>query len=146
MGMRSDDPRPVVDCSDRPSRTKQSFKDECDINKIMAKYRRTGLVTHLARGVPRFADVSEVGSYREAVERVRAGEAHFRALPAAVREAFDNSAAAYVEWLSDPTNDETKLEALGIKLLDDDPDNDPDPLEDQPTPTPEGRPEADPAA
>lgn len=44
-----------------PSLTKQSFKDECDINQIVAKFEKTGLVNHLARGVPQFADVSEMG-------------------------------------------------------------------------------------
>ena len=28
------------------SRTKQSFQKECDINAIMAKYQKTGAITH----------------------------------------------------------------------------------------------------
>ena len=29
------------------SRTKQSFADESEINKILAKYEKTGLITHV---------------------------------------------------------------------------------------------------
>ena len=30
------------------TRTKQSFKKECDINVIMAKYQKTGAITHFS--------------------------------------------------------------------------------------------------
>ena len=31
-----------------PSRTKQAFKEECDVNNILRKYEKTGLITHVA--------------------------------------------------------------------------------------------------
>lgn len=41
-------------------RTHQSFKDECDINNIVATYARTGIVPHMARGKPQYGDVPDV--------------------------------------------------------------------------------------
>lgn len=39
--------------------THQSFKDECDINRIIDLHTRTGIVTHLARGKPQYAECPE---------------------------------------------------------------------------------------
>ena len=73
-----------------------------------------------------FRSVSEIGVYRDAIEAVRAGEEHFMTLPAKLREAFENDPATYVEWLSDPDNDASKLEAIGISVLNEDPSDDKD--------------------
>ena len=58
------------------SATKQSFKDECDINKIMAKYQKTGLVTHLAKNEARYGFATS-HDFRESLELVREAEALF---------------------------------------------------------------------
>lgn len=124
MGMMSNQPRLRVDCSVEPTRTKQSFKDECDINKIMAKYRKGQVVTHLARGTPRFADVSELTDYRSAIHAVRDGDRFFEGLPADVREAFRNDPAEFVDAMTSGGMTDERLAELGVKLYDDDPSND----------------------
>ena len=40
--------------------TKQSFKDECDINKIMAKFQKTGALNHYAKHAPQYGDASGI--------------------------------------------------------------------------------------
>jgi len=84
------------------SRTKQSMRDECDINKIVAKARHGQAVTHLARGVPSYADFSDVGDYKTALDRLRAADAFFAELPSAVRKAFQNDPAAFLEGVETP--------------------------------------------
>ena len=37
-------------------KTRQSFKDECDINRIVDTYARTGMVNHLPRVAPQYGD------------------------------------------------------------------------------------------
>lgn len=108
------DPRPVVDCSTRPSRTRQSHKESCDINYIVRQYRRTGLVTHLSQGVPRYGDVSEAGDFREVMQRVRDAQEWFLGLPAKVRSHFANDVAAFMDAQADPSRAK-ELEALGLK-------------------------------
>ena len=41
-----------------PLMTKQSFKEECDINTIMAQYENTGLVTHVKEHQGNYLDVA----------------------------------------------------------------------------------------
>lgn len=96
-------------------RTKGSMAAECDVNLIVARYRRSGALEHLARGVPQYADVSEVGDYRTALENARAAEGFFSRLPAKLREAFNNDAAEYLAALQDPAAQE-KLEKLADEV------------------------------
>jgi len=107
------DKRPVVDCSTVPSRTRQHHKDACDINVIVAQYRRTGQLLHLQGGLPTYGDVSEVGDFRSVLERVRSAEAWFMKLPAKVRAAFENSPAAFMDAVEDPARQE-ELVRLGL--------------------------------
>jgi len=99
-------------------RTKQAMRDECDINLIMARYSKTGLLTHLAEGIPQFVDVSEVGDYRAATENVRRVEEYFMGLPSQVRKEFDNDAAAFMEFLESGAS-EDDLRELGLKVVGD---------------------------
>lgn len=111
--MFREDPRPVLVCG--AGKTKQEFKDECDVELIVARFKRTGMVDHLQRGVPQFMDVSEVGTYRELVERMREAEAYFLGLPAEVRARFENDPARYVELLAGESGPE--LEELRKQLF-----------------------------
>lgn len=93
---------------------KQSFKEECDINFIMRKYRTSGLVTHIAQNRGRFADVSEVGSYQEAITRVRDTHEFFSKLPASMRAQFGNEPSVFLDFIGDSANREAVVD-LGIE-------------------------------
>jgi len=90
--------------------------DACDVNKIVSRFQRTGVLTHLARGVPQFLDVSEVGDYRTALENARAAEKYFMSLPAKVRAKFDNDPLRYLEVLQDPKGQEL-LEGIAREVF-----------------------------
>lgn len=78
-------------CPPEEGRTKSEFMDECDINKIMARYRRTGVLPESARAAAaRFGDFSQVPSFMEMQDKILAANEMFAALPAAVRKQFDN--------------------------------------------------------
>lgn len=96
------------------SRTKQSPAEACDVNSIMARYTRTGLlpVTRM-QGV--YADVSalsgvDFGSAMAVVQKV---EERFMDLPVHVREYFRNSPQAFFEFVHDPKNRDKAIE-LGL--------------------------------
>jgi len=110
---RSREDNPQVDCSTMPSRTVQSEKQSCDINFIVSQYRRTGVLPHMAASMPVFGDVSEVGDFREAVEKVEAVKAWFEKLPAKVRTLFDNDPVALMDAVGDPARDD-ELQKLGL--------------------------------
>mgnify|MGYP000070196893 CR=1 FL=1 len=107
--------RPLVICG--PGRTKQSEAAACDINLIMAQYRRTGFVSHVRKGTPMFADVSDVSSYQEAIANLRAAEAYFMTLPARVRETFDHNAGKFIDFMADPETTDQLLEERGLIVL-----------------------------
>lgn len=107
--------RPRVDTSGDPVRTKQSFKAECDINNIVARYTRDRFIAHVNRAEPRFLDVSEIGDFRQAVDQVRAASRFFEGLPAKVRSRFGNDPARFLDEAGRLTRDE--LRELGLAEL-----------------------------
>lgn len=97
-------------------KTKQSMKDECDINNIMARYIKTGTVAHMNRysGEYGFAPVLE---YRDAIEMVRKAQDMFADLPAIVRKRFENDPGKFMEFVQDERNiDEMREMGLARKL------------------------------
>jgi len=72
------------------SRTKQSFKKDCDINEIMKRHSKTGLWDHLAKREPTYGDFSHAQDLKSAMDQVMAAQSDFDALPAEVRNLCDN--------------------------------------------------------
>lgn len=101
---------PVVICDAEAGVTRQSMKDECDINIIMARYLKTGVISHVTRDNPIFADVSDVPDYRESVERVKRADEVFNRLPADQRARFNNDTALFIEAVSDPSRTDQLIE------------------------------------
>lgn len=99
--------------SDEPSMTKQSFKDECDINVIMRRYEASGILPVPQSGEPRYADLVGSADFQEAMFAVAEARAMFAELPSRVRERFDNDPQRLLEFLEDPKNVEEGRE-LGL--------------------------------
>ena len=96
----------------RPSRTKQSFRDECDINNILRQFNVTGQLP--AGSVqPQYGDFSGITDYQSALNAVMAAQDSFLQLPAKVRAKFDNDPAFFVEFASDEANRD-EMKALGL--------------------------------
>lgn len=87
-----------------PSLTKQSFKEECDINRIVAKSVQDGFLESLRDREPLYADVSNVPDYQSALNTVMTARDRFMEMPAETRERFSNDPARMVEFLRDPKN------------------------------------------
>jgi len=88
-------------CKD--DRTVQSFKDECDINRILSSYAMTGQITHLNPKPPQWGDVQAV-DFQTAMQTVVDARASFDTLPAKVRDRFRNDPAQLLLFLRDPAN------------------------------------------
>lgn len=120
-----------VDCSvdmdtgeELPSMTKQSFRDECDINTIMRRYETTGEITHLNRRNPEYGDFTDVKTFHEAMNIVQTANQAFSDLPASVRDRFGNDPAKMLEFLQNPENVEEAIK-LGLLVRRDEPPKDP---------------------
>jgi len=95
-----------------PSLTKQSMRDECDINKIMAKFQKTGAITHYNRHSGEYGFASAL-DFRDSLDLVKKGQDIFNDLPSSIRKRFANDPAEFLEFAQ---NDENKEEMVKIGL------------------------------
>lgn len=97
-----------------PTMAKQAFKEECDINTIMAKYARTGLIEHVQKVQGSYGDFTSVQDYQLSLNQVIEAQAAFDQLPARVRERFANDPARLMSFLQD---DKNQAEAVALGLV-----------------------------
>lgn len=102
------------------SRTQQQFKEQVDVNNIVAKYKKTGEWLHLTRKNGVYADVSNITDYRESLDKVMQANAAFASLPSSIRVRFDNDPNQLLNFLQDPNNYQ---EAVNLRLIDPKPDD-----------------------
>lgn len=100
-----------------PSMTKQSFKEECDINNIVRKFETTGILDHVnqaaARGV--YEDLPSGLDLQAGLNMIAQAEEAFMALPAAARAEFDNDPVKFVEAFNNPSEaQQERFIALGL--------------------------------
>lgn len=101
-----------VKCIPEEGRTHQEFKDECDINRIMAKALSTGqFPPNIAVG--RYGDFSDTDDFQAAQELLKRAQGQFEALPSRVRERFKNDPAQFLAWVERKDN-LAEAQELGI--------------------------------
>lgn len=93
-------------------RTKQTFKDETDINKIIRKAQKAGTVSHLIKHGAHYGDYADVPTLLEAHERISAGQAIFDELPSELRQEFGGSQFEFFKFVNDPANVDRLQEVL----------------------------------
>jgi len=109
LEFKKDDPKSV-------SKTQQHFKKECDINNIIARYKKTGLLGNpLSAGRrPFYGDFSKIGSLQESLDIVIKAKSSFERLPASTKAKFNNDPATLLAFVSD---DKNVAEAVKLGLL-----------------------------
>lgn len=98
-----------------PGKTKQADAPACDINNILKRYEENGVLPDMIRANPQYGDFSNVPSYQEALETVMKAEEQFGALPAKIRERFNNNPASMLEFVNDPENGAEMIK-LGMRI------------------------------
>lgn len=97
----------ATDCSvvpegENPNPTQQQFKDECDVNVIIARYQKVGMPLPDPKGF--YADFVGLGDYREMLHTVASAQESFLKLAPEVRRRFDNDPGKLLTFLNDPKN------------------------------------------
>lgn len=92
-------------------RTKQSFKDSCDVNKILAKAQKAGTLSHLEKYKGTYGDFSDF-DFMEAQLALAKGKEIFAELPSEVRKDFGQDPARFFAFVNDPANAERLKELL----------------------------------
>jgi phage internal scaffolding protein len=93
--------------------TKQSFKDRCDINQIVGRFQKTGLVDHVARFNGDYADLVDVPDYHDAMNKIIAANECFISLPSSLRKRFNNDPGEFLDFVGNPDNRDEMVE-LGL--------------------------------
>lgn len=117
------------------SMAKQSMADECDINILMLRYQKTGMLNHIIRYKGQYADVSNQEDFQSALQTLQDANQMFDSLPAKVREKFKNDPGQFLAFVENPENREAMAE---LGLLDRPPKKaEPDPPPPEPKTDPE---------
>lgn len=90
--------------SDLPSMTQQHLKDECDVNSILEKYRRTGYIGNINSRQPIGGDFSQLQDFKQNLDMVKEAHNMFESLPAHVRKRFANDPANLIDFVNDSQN------------------------------------------
>lgn len=105
--------------SDEPSRTKQEFTAECDINNIMARFAASNYdpsTLPMTSRKPMYGDFTGAPeSYHAALNYVRDTERAFMELPAEFRAKLENDPQKFLDYIQDPANYDELVE-LGFLL------------------------------
>lgn len=83
--------------------THQEQKDDCDINNILEKYRRTGVVNHLNKYGEQYGDFTQI-DYQTAQNQVATVNSMFADLPAQERARFNNEPQQFLEFIAQQSN------------------------------------------
>ncbi len=92
-------------------RTKQSFKDETDINKIIQRAEKSGTISHLTKYQGAYGDFADF-DYFENLQKLTRGREIFDELPAELRNEFRGSPVKFFDYVNDPANKERLGELL----------------------------------
>lgn len=100
-------------------RTKQSFKDECDINRIVDRYPDITNENYMKSVAQVLSDTGLYGEYdssmdySKAIEIVNRAHAQFDTLPSKLRDRFANEPTKFLDYISDSSNFE-EAQKLGL--------------------------------
>ena len=101
-----------------PSMTQQHFKDECDINQILARYQKTGVIDHVNTYAEQYGEM-DGATFTEHMQAVARAQNMFEALPSTAREHFRNDPAQFLDYISeiDLTCDDDLKRLVSLQLL-----------------------------
>ncbi len=92
-------------------RTKQSFKDETDINKIMYRAQKSGTISHIAKHEARYGDFVNFDFFESQLMLTK-GREIFDDLPSEIRTEFHQSQSEFFNYVNDPENKDRLGELL----------------------------------
>jgi hypothetical protein len=95
--------RPVKSENNEPSLTKASFAKDLNINNIIKKFQRTGILQKANDFEGTYGEFTSM-DLREAIEKVDRAQSLFLEVPSQIRAQFNNDAGAFIDYATNPTN------------------------------------------
>lgn len=109
--------RVSIDCS-KDGLTEQSHAKACDVNRIVKRYERDGILMEKLPGYvdlagAKFGNFADGLDYQEACNAVIMADRSFMEMPAEIRAKFYNDPAVFLDFASNPSNKDEMVE-LGL--------------------------------
>jgi phage internal scaffolding protein len=102
-----------LNCEDL-SLTQQQFKEEADINTIVDRFMKSGVLPTPVN-MPQYVDYEGVFDFQSAMNAVRAADENFMRMDAKIRARFNNSPQEFLEFFADANNKDEAIR-LGLAL------------------------------
>jgi len=99
------------------SKTAQSFAKESNINTIIAKYKKTGILVDpitATERTPNYGDFSSSGDYFDMQSKLAMVKSDFEKMPSAIRIKFHHNVGEMLDFVANPAN---LVEAVNLGLL-----------------------------
>jgi len=96
------------------SLTQQQFKDEADINTIVDRFMKSGVMP-TPTNMPQYVDYEGVFDFQSAMNAVRAADENFMRMDAKIRARFNNSPQEFLEFFGNPENTQEAIR-LGLAI------------------------------
>lgn len=96
------------------SLTQQQFKDESDINTIVDRFMKSGVMP-TPTNMPQYVDYEGVFDFQSAMNAVRAADENFMRMDAKIRARFNNSPQEFLEFFADAQNTDEAIR-LGLAI------------------------------
>lgn len=108
----------AIDCS-HPKLTDQSYKGSSDINNIMKRYKKTGILPETKKHLAKYVDNSNIPSIEDAHNVIMEAKNLFMQLPAEVRKKMGNDPANMVDFVKDEKNKDYLVEKGLLEIVQD---------------------------
>lgn len=100
-------------CEPGSSKTEQAHKKECDINNIIRKYDKAGLILQSQEFEDQVGNVTGV-DFKTAMDLVTRSQQNFEKFPSHIRKRFKNSPEEFLKFMDDSNN---RDEAIKLGLI-----------------------------
>jgi len=104
----------TLDGEAEPLLTIQSEIDNCDINILVERFAKSGVIPNGNAGTPTYGDFSELPSYQESLNVVLSAQNAFMSLDAKIRKEFDNDPGKFLAFVDDPANADALIK-MGLR-------------------------------
>jgi len=115
--------------NNQPSMTKQSLKDDADVNKIIKRYNKTGVLPNMNKLESIYGQITSQ-DLQDALNKVDSSYEAFSEVPSDIRAQFGNDAGAFIDYATNPQNiDQMRQWKLAPPPI-------PEPIQESPPPEP----------
>lgn len=86
---------------------------ECDINQIMNRFEKTGILEHVNTHQGKYGNFLEISDYQTALNHVISAQDSFMSLPSQLRARFENDPGQFLSFVNNPDNIE-EMQKMGL--------------------------------